>query len=65
MTEPDASAPRPPLERFAAAYIATTTAVAAVTAATVLTAAALPAAVLASWRTVLPSRRRRPGPAAG
>jgi hypothetical protein len=69
MTEPNASPqpqqPPPPLERFVGTYIATTTAVAAMTAATVLTAAALPAAVLASWRKALPSRRRRRGPAAG
>jgi hypothetical protein len=65
MTEPDASPQPPPLQRFAGAYIATTTAAAAVTAATVLSAAALPAAVLASWRRVLPSRRPPVGPAAG
>jgi len=65
MTEPDAQPQPPPLERFADAYIATTTAVAAITAATVLSAAALPAAVLASWRKALPPRRRRPARAAG
>ncbi len=48
----------PRTERLAGAYITTTTAVAAVTAATALTVAALPAAVLASWREVLPRRRR-------
>lgn len=47
-----------PRERFVGAYIATTTAMAAVTAATVLSAAALPAAVLARWRKVLPPGRR-------
>ena len=56
MTEPNGQ-PRP-LERFVGAYIATTTAVAVVTATTVLSAAVLPAAVLASWRKVLPPRRR-------
>lgn len=56
MTEPNAQSPA--LERFVGAYIATTTAVAAVTAATVLSAAALPAAVLASWRKVLPPGRQ-------
>ena len=46
-----------PLERFADTYIAAATATATVTAATVLSAAALPAAVLASWRRLLSSRR--------
>ena len=59
MTVPDASPQPPAVERLAGAYITTTTAVAAVTAATALTVAALPAAVLASWREVLPRRRRR------
>ena len=58
MTEPSASPQPPPLERFVGAYIATTTAVTAVTAANVLSAATLPAAVLASWRRVLLPRRR-------
>jgi hypothetical protein len=58
MTVPDASPQPTALERAADAAITTTTAVAAVTAVTVLTAAALPAAVLASWREVLPRRRR-------
>ena len=62
MTEPNA---QPPLGRFVDAYVTTATATAAVTAATVLTAAALPAAVLASWRRVLPPRRRPTSPAAG
>jgi len=59
MTVPDASPQPTRTERLAGAYITTTTAVAAVTAATALTMAALPAAVLASWREVLPRRRRR------
>ena len=46
-----------PLERFVDAYIATTTAVAAVTAAPCSARRALPAAVLASWRKVLPPGR--------
>jgi hypothetical protein len=57
MTKLNASRSRP-LEGFADAYIATATATATVTAATVLSMAALPAAVLASWRRVLPTRRR-------
>jgi len=66
MTEPTASGSRSrPLEGFAGAYIATATAAAAVTAATVVSVAALPAAVLASWRRVLPPRRRATSPAAG
>ncbi len=59
MTVPDASPQPTRTERLAGAYITTTTAVAAVTAATALTMAALPAAVLASWREVLPRRHRR------
>jgi len=58
MTVPDASPQPTRTERLAGAYITTATAVAAVTAATALTMAALPAAVLASWREVLPRRRR-------
>jgi len=58
MTAPDASPQPPAVERLVGAYITTTTAVAAVAAATALTAATLPAAVLASWREVLPRRRR-------
>jgi hypothetical protein len=65
VTEPDASPQPPPLERFAAASIATATAAAAVTNVTVLSVATLPAAVLASWRRVLPSRRPLTGRAAG
>jgi len=65
MTEPHTQ-PQPPLvERVVGTYIATTTAAAAVTAATVLSVAALPAAVLASWRKVLPPGDRRPARIAG